>query len=235
MSPRIITASLGLLAALGAGPLQARGMQARIDRVVTPVATLEQVRVRVDWPAGASAGELQLWAGRVDAPDLGYRYRDLHWRCPLRRDGEDGWRCEGALRSGRSAPLQLAVHFDAVHTRASLAQGKARIELDRDAASPDLTSFDLTRVPVQWAQVLLAKAWPEASFKSGELDARLTIDAATNRPLRISGPLALRGIGLETADASVAGENLGGRFAIDYRLTPVLSLLAVDGELRGGE
>ncbi len=237
MSRRIITASLGLLAALGAAQAQAqaRGMQARIDRVVTPVATLQQVRVRVDWPAGASSGEMQLWAGRVDAPDLGYRYRDLHWRCPLRRDGEDGWRCEGALRSGRSAPLQLAVRFHAATTRASLAQGKARISLDRDAASPDLTTFDLTRVPVQWAQVLLARAWPEARFKSGELDARLTIDTPANRPLRISGPLALRGIGLETADATIAGENLGGRFAIDYRTTPALSLLAVDGEMRGGE
>jgi hypothetical protein len=235
MSRRIITATLGLLAALGAAQAQARGMQARIDRVVTPVATLQQVRVRVDWPAGASTGELQLWAGRVDAPDLGYRYRDLHWRCPLRRDGEDGWRCEGALRSGRSASLQLAVRFDAATTHASLAQGNARISLDRDAASPDLTTFDLSRVPVQWAQVLLAKAWPEARFKSGELDAQLTIDAPANRPLRISGPLALRGIGLETADATIAGENLGGRFAIDYRTTPALSLLAVDGELRGGE
>lgn len=235
MSRPIITASLGLLAALGAGHAQARGMQARIDRVVTPVATLEQVRVRVDWPAGASTGELQLWAGRVDAPDLGYRYRDLHWRCPLRRDGGDGWRCEGALRSGRSAPMQLAVRFDAATTHASLARGKARIALDRDAASPDLTSFDLTRVPVQWAQALLTKAWPEAAFKSGEMDARLTIDASANRPLRILGPLALRRVGLETADASIAGENLGGRFAIDYRTTAALSLLAVDGELRGGE
>jgi hypothetical protein len=235
MSRRIITASLGLLAALGAAQVQARGMQARIDRVVTPVATLQQVRVRVDWPAGGSTGDLQLWAGRVDAPDLGYRYRDLYWRCPLRRDGEDGWRCEGALRSGRSPPMQLAVRFDAATTHASLAQGKARIALDRNAASPDLTSFDLTRVPVQWAQVLLAKAWPEARFKSGELDARLTIDAPANRPLRISGLLAWRGIGVETADATIAGENLGGRFAIDYRTTPALSLLAVDGELRGGE
>ncbi|MBK7206621.1 MAG: hypothetical protein IPH90_11725 [Thermomonas sp.] len=231
----IIAATLALLAALSAAAADARGMQARIDRVVTPVATLEQVRVRVDWPAGASTGELQLWAGRVDAPDLGYRYRDLHWRCPLQRDGEDGWRCEGALRSGRSAPLQLAVRLDAATTHASLGQGKARIALDRDAASPDLTTIDLTRVPAQWAQALLAKAWPEARFTSGELDARLDIDAAAGRPLRISGPLALRGIGLETADASIAGEKLGGRFAIDYRTTPALSLLAVDGELRGGE
>lgn len=235
MSRPIIAATLALLAALCAGPVHARSMQARIDRVVTPVATLEQVRVRVDWAANAPAGELQLWAGRVDAADLGYRYRDLHWRCPLQRDGKDGWRCEGELRSGRSAPLRLAVRFDAATTQASLAQGRARIALDRNAAAPDLTTIDLARVPIQWAQVLLAKAWPEAAFKAGEFDATLVIDAPSNRPLRIAGPLTLRGIGLETADASIAGENLGGRFAIDYRTTPALSLLAVDGELRGGE
>lgn len=235
MSRPIIAATLGLLAALAALPASARGLQAKIAKVTTPVATLEQVRVRVDWAAGADSGELQLWAGRVEAPDLGYRYRDLHWRCPLRREGKDGWRCEGELRSGRAAPLQLALRFDAATTQASLAQGRARIALDRDAGSPDLTGIDLSRVPIQWAQALLAKAWPDTNFKAGEFDASLAIEAPANRPLRIAGPLTLRGIGLETADAAIAGERLGGRFAIDYRTTPALSLLALDGELRGGE
>ena len=85
------------------------------------------------------------------------------------------------------------------------------------------------------AQALLAKAWPQANFKAGEFDASLAIEAPANRPLRISGPLALRDVGLETADAAIAGEKLGGRFAIDYRTTPALSLLTVDGDLRGGE
>ncbi len=235
MSRPIIAATLGLLAALCAAPASARTAQAKIAKVTTAVATLEQVRVRVDWAADARSGELQLWAGRVEAPDLGYRYRDLHWRCPLRRTGSGGWRCEGELRSGRSAPLQLAVNFDAATTQASLAQGRARIALDRDAASPDLTTLDLSRVPIQWAQALLAKAWPEANFKTGEFDAKLAIEAPSNRPLRVSGPLALRAIGLETSDAAIAGEKLGGRFAIDYRTTPALSLVTVDGELRGGE
>lgn len=240
MSRPIIAVTLGLLATLGATPAQARPpqprmLQAKIARVATAVATLEQVRVRVDWVADAESGELQLWAGRVEAPDLGYAYRDLHWRCPLRREGKDGWRCEGEVRSGKAPPLQLALRFDAATTRASLAQGRARIALDRDVASPDLTSIDLTRVPIRWVQVLLAKAWPEAVFKSGEFDAQLAIEAPANRPLRISGPLALRDVGLETGDASIAGEKLGGRFGIDYRVAPALSLLAVDGELRGGE
>ena len=240
MSPRIIAATLGLLAALQPMQAHARSMQARIGKVTTAVATLEQVRVRVDWAADAPTGELQVWAARVEAPDLGYRYRDLHWRCPLRRDGSDGWRCagplvQGGIGSGRSAPLQLAVRFDTGTTQASLARGRTRIELDRSAATPDLTSFDLTRVPIAWAQALLAKAWPAATLKAGEFDASFAIETPTNRPLRIAGPLTVRGVGLETADASIAGEKLGGRFTIDYRSAPTLSLLAIDGELRGGE
>ena len=230
----ILTACV-LLAMLAATPVQARIAQARIARIGTGVATLEQVRVRVDWPAGATSGELQVWAGKVEAADLGYRYRDLHWRCPLRRIADAGWECDGEIRSGRSAPMRLSVRFDEATTQASLTQGGARFVLDRSAAAPDLTTLDLTRVPITWAQALLAQAWPEAAFKSGELDASLAIDASANRPLRISGPLTLRAIGLETRDAAIAGEKLGGRFIIDYRTSTALSLLAIDGRLHGGE
>ncbi len=228
-----------LLAALLCGslfvPAQARVAQARIAKIATPVASLEQVRVKLDWPDGATAGTLDLWAARVDAPDLGYSYRDLHWQCRLQRTDREGWQCDGQLRSGNAKPLRLAVQFDAVTTKAALSQGSARIALDRNAASPDLTGFDLTKVPLSWAQVLLTKAWPEARLTSGEFDGSLLIDAAADRPLRISGPLTFRGLGLETTDASTAGENLGGRFDIDYRTAPALSLLTVDGALHGGE
>lgn len=225
------------LLVLGTIPVDAaaRTAQVKIAKLATAVATLEQVRVRIDWADGADAGELQVWAAQVDAPDLGYHYRDLHWRCPLRRAGKDGWQCAGVLRSGRAGPLQLAVDFDAATTRASLAGGGGRIALDRSAASPDLTRLDLTRVPIRWAQALLARAWPAANFKAGEFDAQFAIETPAKRPLRVSGPLALRGIALETADAAVAGEKLGGRFAIDYRSTPAVSLVGVDGALQGGE
>ena len=220
---------------LAAAPVHARAAQVRIARVATPVATLEQVRVRLDWPEGAATGELQVWAGKVDAADLGYRYRDLHWRCPLRRAAHDGWQCDGALRAGMAAPLRLAVQFDAATTQASLAKGDARFTLDRSAATPDLTSLDLTRVPMAWAQALLAQAWPAARLTGGQLDASLAIEAPANRPLRISGQLRPRGVGMETADATIAGENLGGDLRIDYRTTPARSWLALLGELRGGE
>ncbi len=214
---------------------QARVAQARIAKVTTPVASLEQVRLKLDWPDGATTGTLDLWAAQIDAADLGYRYRDLHWQCRLQRADRDGWQCEGQLRSGNAEPLRLAVRFDAATTEASLSRGSARIALEHSAASPDLTGFDLTRVPMQWAQALLERAWPGARLTSGEFGGELLIDAGADRPLRISGPLSVSGVGLETADASTAGENLGGRFHIDYRTTPALSMLAVVGDLQGGE
>ena len=224
-----------LLLAMLAGPVHARVAQARIAKVTTAVATLEQVRVRLDWPADADRGTLEIWAKRVSAPDMGIAYRDLHWRCPLQRTPRNGWRCEGELRSGPAAPLRLAVDFDAAGTRAELGRGDARIALDRSAATPDLTTLDLTQVPVAWAQVLLSRAWPDARFTSGTFDAQLSVVSAAKRPLRIAGPLTLRDVGIETADASIAGEHLGGRFAIDYRTTPALAMVSVDGDLRGGE
>ena len=226
-----------LVALLCASPMAgARVAQARISKVTTPVATLEGVRIKLDWPDGAGTGTLDLWAARVDATDLGYAYRDLHWRCGMQRADHDGWQCDGPLNAeGHSESLQLAVHIDAAETRAALNQGAARIALDRNAASPDLTSVDLTKVPLAWAQALLSKAWPDARLTSGELDGSLLIDAAAGRPLRIAGPMTVRGMGLETADASTAAEHLDGRFNIDYRTTPALSLLSVDGNLLGGE
>lgn len=230
-----LLAALLCTAALASTSAQARVVQARIAKVTTPVVSLDQVRVRLDWPDGATAGTLDLWAARVDAPDLGYAYRDLHWQCPLRRAEHDGWRCDGQLRTGSAEPLRLAVHFDTAATNAALSRGSARVALERNIASPDLTEFDLRNVPLQWVQVLLTKAWPAARLTSGEFDGKLLIDAATGRPLQIAGPLSFHGLGLETADASTAAEKVGGRFRIDYRTTPALSLLAIDGDLRGGE
>lgn len=235
MSRPILAACLALLAIVLAAPAHARSAQVRIARVDTAVATLQGVRARLDWPGDAASGTLQVWAREAVAHDLGYRYRDLHWRCPLLREGRNGWRCDGEVRSGRAAPLRLALRFDAATTHAALTHGGARMTVDRTAASPDITRIDLARVPVAWARALVAQAWPEAALKAGTLDARLAVDASPGRPLRISGPLRLRGLALETADAAIAGENLGADLRIDYRSTPATTLVAVDGDLRGGE
>jgi hypothetical protein len=238
MSRPMLTLLLMLagLAATGARAADApRVAQARIAKVTTAVATLHDVRIRLAWAPGADSGELSLQAGMVEAPDLGYRYRNLRWQCPLQRGDNGAWRCDGPVRSGNGKPLRLAVAFDDATTDASLSQGRAVFAVHRSAATPDDTGIDLARVPLAWAQALLAQAWPEAALKGGTLDGRLVVRAPTGRPLQVAGTLALAGAGFDTPDATIAGQGLGGRFTIDYRTTPALATLALDGSLHGGE
>ncbi|RDZ27958.1 hypothetical protein [Lysobacter silvisoli] len=219
---------------LAAQSADAGGLTAKIGRVQTAVATLREVRVRLDWPAAAEHGELQLQAASVVAPDLGYRYTDVVWRCPLQRDGQGGWRCDGELRSGRAAPLRLSLDLGVAVTDARLSRGAAVVALHRNAASPDATRIDLTRVPLAWTQALAAQAWPEGRFKGGEVDAQLTITAAEREPLRVAGPIALRGGAVDTPDGLIAAENLGAQLQLDARFGET-KRFDLDGRVQGGE
>ena len=237
MSKAILQPLVPFALAIGlacATPADARTMSATIARVSTAVATLEGVAIRLDWPAGAAQGQLDLRAARVDAPDLGYRFRALHWRCPLQRDGQDGWRCDGVLQAATSKPMRLSLARATASTDAVLAQGKARLALHRDAATPDDTVLDLTRVPLAWAQALASQAWADGRLKAGTLDGKLTVRAPDEPPLRVDGVLALADGAFETLDGSIASEHLGGRFRIDYRKFPATTLASVDAELHGG-
>lgn len=230
-----VATGLCALALCVPGAAFARSLSARIARVDSAVATLERVQVRVDWPAGAGEGRLRLQAAEVRAPDLGYRWRDLAWQCPLRRDGRGGWRCDGAIRAGTGKPLQLSLALGTATTDAELRSGASRLALRRNAATPDLTTLDLTRVPIAWSQALLARAWSDGRLKGGTLDGRLDVHAPADRPLRVTGTLQGRGVSLENGDASIAAEHLGLRAAIDYRRTAALTQASVDGQLHGGE
>ena len=213
----------------------ARTATAKIARIATPVATLERVDVRLAWAADAGQGTLQLRIGRFEAPALGYAFRDVQWQCPLSRDAAGNWRCEGDLRAGGAAPMRLGIDLGVAHTDIALRRGESRLEVHRNAASPDDTRIDLVRVPLQWTQALLAGAWPEGRLKNGTLDGRLVVHAAAARPLRVTGPLALSGAALDTPDATIAAEGLGGRFELDAVFAPRTTRIALDGEWRGGE
>lgn len=223
-----------LLAALPAADVLARSASARIDVVRSPVATLHAVRVDLAWPEGAPRGTLRLRAARMSAPDLGYAFADVDWSCPLRREGKDGWRCDGAVRSRGAAPFALDVALSPVATRATLARGGARIALDRSAATPTLSRIDLTAVPLAWTQALLAKAWKAGRWTAGEGDARLSIEAPARGPLRIHGPVTLRGAAVDTPDGTLAAENVGARFDMDLRFDGV-DQVRIDGALLGGQ
>jgi hypothetical protein len=224
-----------LLASLAAWPsaAAARTAVARIERVSMPVATLQGVEVRLAWPDDADTGALHVRAARLDAPDLGYRFRDLDWRCPLRRSA-DRWQCTGTLIGGNGPAFMFSIALDDAATQATLSLGKASVELRRRASQPALTRIDLTAVPLAWTQALLAQAWRDARLTAGTIDASLTVAAREQAPLHVSGPVALRGAGLDTPDGRIAAEQLGARFDVDMAFGD-RDRVAIDGRLEGGE
>jgi hypothetical protein len=215
---------------------QARTLSARIAKVVTPVASLQDVTVRLEWPAAAETGQLTLTARRMLAPDLGYRFDNVTWRCPLQRAAQqEGWRCEGEIRSAGRKPLKLGIDLATASTDAVLASGSSNLALHRNAAAPDITRIDLTRVPLAWAQALLTQAWSDANLKAGQMSGSLNIHTPESQPLRVEGRLAFAGLGLDTPNGSIAAEGLGAQVDLDYRKSAGLSLVTLDGSLRGGE
>ena len=235
MSRPILTLPLLLLLLAAAGDATARTLAAKVARVTTAVATLEGVEVRLHWPRGAQRGELSLRAARADAPDLGYAFRDLSWRCPLVRDRQAGWRCDGELRSGDGTAMRLAVDLGPAHTDAALSQGAARLALRRSAATPDDTLIDLTAVPVAWAQALAAQAWAAGRLNGGRLDGRLRVRSPRRGPLQVAGPLRVTGAAVDTADGAIAAEGLDAQVGIDYRRLPGSTLVTLDGAIDAGE
>src|SRR5690554_4372759 len=234
--PAWILTLLGLLALLPAAAADARALVARVAQVSTPVATLEGVEVRLAWPADAPEGDLRITARSAHAPDLGYRFQALAWRCPLRRDGEGGWSCEGELREGQGAPLRLALALPAGAVEASLSDGSgARLGLRRTDAAPDLFAIDLARVPLAWAQALAAKAWAEVRLGEGRLDGRVHVRVPDGGAMRLEAELEVSDGGFDSVDGRHAGAGLGARMAVDWLALEQGPLIALDGELRGGE
>ncbi|NLB58048.1 MAG: hypothetical protein GX805_06205, partial [Gammaproteobacteria bacterium] len=228
-----------LLALSGLGlPGQGWGRvaEARIERIDSPAAVLHEVRVRLEWPPGAAHGLLRIAAARAQAPDLGYDFDDLSWTCPLARPGGPGqaWTCEGELRSGDAAPMRLAVDLGPAWTAARLGQGQAQLGLQRLAATPDHTRIELARVPLAWAQALVAQAWQSGRLGAGQLDGEVDIHVPASAPLAVDANLVVSGGAFETADAGAAGEGLEMRARVRFRQPGGTAMLAVDGELGSG-
>lgn len=218
-----------------ATPAQARTLEARVQRVDSAVATVHAVQLRLDWPATAGEGRLQLRAARLQAPGLGYDLRDVAWDCVLRRDLEGGWHCDGMVRARGGQPARLAVDLGRRATHARLSRGASRIEVQRRAAAPELTAVDLVAVPATWAQAMLSRAWEAPQLSDGRLDARLQVLAEQAGTLQVDGEIAVAALDFDTPDATIAGEDLSGRFALDWRKAGATTTVDLDGTLHGGE
>lgn len=236
MVRRILLLMLGGVLLACPALAQTRVLEARIDRIDSPVAVLSRVSARLEWPEGGRQGELQITAGRVEAGELGYAFRDLHWECPLVRPTGDreGWSCDGVLESGQGSSMRLALDLEEAGIRALLAAGDARIELDHETRTSGQTGITLARVPLAWAQALVAQAWPALGLGAGSLDGTVRIGTPAGGTPGVDARLRLDQGGFETADASAAAEQLRMRLDVSYRSPGDASLVAVDGMLEGG-
>lgn len=227
---------LVLLFASVVGPAQARTATARIALVDTAVAKLHDVQVRLDWPDAAGTGRLEITARRAEAPDLGYRFADLAWSCPLSRGSDVGWRCAGALHAGSAPPLLLEVDLSDAFTMAALSNADgARLTLGHHLEAPDDIGIELEQVPLVWAQALLEQAWAAGHMRSGHMDGRINVYAADDLPLHVAARIDLRDGALESQDGATAVADLDATLRIDYRRAGQATALGVDGSLRGGE
>ena len=224
----------GLLLIAAALPLQARVLRMDVDALRSGAATAQDVRVQLDWPAGADAGELRLEAARIEVPALGQVHERVRWQCPLSRTAEQIWQCEGSVRSAAGGG-ELRLALSSAQIEAVLAASGARVRYDWQAAAPDLHRVDLRAVPVAWLEAFLASLWAPGQWTQGELAGRVDLQLPADAPLRADADLRLDGVGLETPDGWLAAAGMDGRLRVDYREQAGQPAVDVRYEARGGE
>ena len=224
-------AVLALCALLACGSASARVAEARIQRVETAAATLEDVRVRLEWPEGQEHGRLRLRAAVLDVP-LGYTLHGVDWNCRLQRAPFGHWSCDGPVLADGGG-MDLTVALEQGDLLAVLDGDGTRAALSRDATTPDLWSIDLAGVPLAWLQQLLDTVWPEGVLTAGTGAAKLRLHAPEEGNPALAGELEFVDAGFDSSDGRLAGEELDARLDLEagFGEHPAFS---VAGELAGG-
>ena len=224
-----------LLAAMLAAPAQAQVLEARIARLQTGAGSMEQVRLRLDWPQGAPRGSLSLQSAKLEMPAIAFRASDVDWACPLQRTPQGKWRCDGPVRVRGGGTQRLAVEFSAEDLGAELVAGQSRIAYGRATGAGEAKRVRLTKVPVAWLKDFLAGMWEAGRWNAGRLDGAVDIDAPDKGPLRIRTDLALAGVAVETPDGTLASSGVDGRLKLAYESQGKRESVDIDFLARGGE
>lgn len=222
----------GVLLMLAAAASPARELSLQVGRVRGELASADGVEVTLAWPDGAVQGELRLQAQALAVPSLSEDFTGVDWRCPLSRDEEGRWRCEGPVGSARGGG-GLRVALSSAQVDAVFSSGNGRLAYGWQAGAPDLHAVDLRRVPVAWLEAFLASLWQAGQWTGGTMDGRVTVDTAASP--RIAADLALRGVGLETADGQLAAAGLRGRLEVRHDAGAAPSHTRIDFRGEGGE
>lgn len=224
------------LALLGAGGFaEAKVLEAKIAAVNTGAGSMQDVHVLLQWPDGADQGELRLQAAALDFPTLSYKARNVDWRCPIRRDAGQRWRCTGPIRTAGSAAFPLSLDISPGGTLAELRVRDSLLAYETRAAAPDLSRIRAERIPVDWLKAYLAGLWSTGRWTQGKLSGQLDVLTPEKAPFEVRADLQASELGLETPDGMIAAAGVNGRIRIDYREQRGAEQIDTRLSLRGGE
>ncbi len=222
---------LFLALALFAGAATARTLELEARRISTAVARVEALALSIDWKAGAATGALKLDAALVDAGELGYAFRDVGWRCELRRHSATHYECDGAIRARNRARANLKVEWRDGELTVALTQGNARLAFEQPK---DAMRIVAAKLPAAWLQPVLERAWNGGTLTEGALGAELALKTS-DTGLWLSGPVELAGLGLDSRDGSIAAAGLNARGKFSLALEEKATRLDLGLDFRGGE
>lgn len=204
-----------------------------------PGVRLQAVTVTISDDA-AGAVHVQLHAGQVDVPAMGWRRLGLSLNGNLQRDERLRWlldanaRLSGAPGAAFSnAKVQVVVSEASNTLQIDLSQGSALATAALPLDQPTHAQIKLDNLPATWLQGLLGTVW-SGRATGGKLDAELALDVRESG-LQSSGQFSLAGVGFDTPSGTLAAQKLigSGRFNLDTTSGP--TQIDLDSNLRGGE
>lgn len=222
---------VGLLSGLGTAASQTLTLE--VDRLATSMASVDDLNLTLEWPAGVAQGRLHLTAAVLDASEFGYRWRDLSWTCELQHEA-DTWQCAGPIKARGASGLSLSARLDAGALVLEASNKTTRLHLSQPASDAAPLQLELVRVPATWLAPLLAKAWEQGHPTGGTLDLNWQLQLGDDG-LGFSGPVAVTGLGLDSADGSIAAEGIRVAGQVRGEVKDVGTTLDLALELRGGE
>lgn len=232
---RHIIKTLPLFLLLGSVSAHAEVMKMKVARIKAGIGTLQNVQVDLDWPRGASQGELRIRAATLDFPLMSYSEKNIDWQCPLIRSRNAGWQCLGNVRGNGSPAYPLALDYSPAGTSVDLRINDKKIRYENSVASPDLSRIELQKIPVEWLKAYLAGLWQEGKWTSGNVGGRIDVLTPAKAPFQVITDLQLNDVGLETPDGWLAAAAMKGRLRLDYREAGSQTTIHTRYTAQGGE
>lgn len=188
----------------------------------------------------AGAVHLQLHAGQVDVPAMGWRRLGLSLDGSLQRDTRLRWILDGSARltgapgaAFSNAQVRVIVSEESNTLQIDLTQGSTLASAALPLDQPTHAQIKLDNLPTTWLRGLLGTVW-SGRPTGGKLDAEMALDVRGSG-LQTSGQFSLAGVGFDTPSGTLAAQKLlgSGRFSLDTTSGP--ARIDLDSNLRGGE